>query len=153
MMIPNKRLVANFSRIETRTPIDIKFGGLYIIDATGEGTVVKDPTEKFTTSGFGISNKVTAMPILFRKKASSSGANAVENPKEFQYWLPGTGIIDPPVPPNELYVWFQIGSKTDKDGYKIDDQSTKFLVPFEAGEKDKTIWYSDTGDFSLVAPT
>lgn len=109
------------------------------------------PAQKLSTNGFGISNKQTAKPILFRIKASSSGTTPEEESKEFQYWLPGTGIIDPPVPTIELYVWFQT-SPEDKDGYKIDDQTIKFPVPFKAGEFEKTIWYLDTGIFDLNVP-
>jgi hypothetical protein len=151
-------------------PRPISLGQMYSIDEDWNVTV-EDPEDPETVVspdgeiGFGFSNENFAIPVYIRGNDESEGLNLQDSRihiRQFTTWLPGNGmIVVPELEPQRtsIAVWFE--SRTEDEGFRTFDQSRKFhtydhpwkyYVTFLPGQKQRDIWYLETGDWAEKDP-
>jgi hypothetical protein len=144
-------------------PRPISLGQMYSIDEDWNVTV-EDPEDPETVVspdgeiGFGFSNENFAIPVYIRGNDESEGPPDLRDERnihQFTTWLPGNGmIVVPELEPQRtsIAVWFE--NRTEDEGFRTYDQSRKvlsddpsgeFVVIFSPSQKQRDIWYLETG--------
>ena len=129
---------------------------MYNIDAAGKGSISTDTVNWVSASlrQLGISNEITATPMIYRDLPSQPGKADSTPLWSKQDWVSGDGAVTVPTPtsvPVNLQAWFEAKS-ADGDRWGFVDQSQKGSIAFGTSGESKDIYYSPSGEFTTTKP-
>jgi len=115
-----------------------------------------DAPEWVPKDGFGFDNYTNAAPVIYRSDPDSPDQFPDKPLVILPLWVPGTGVIippvAPPVQPKKIQVWFE--STTNDKGFKVIDQSEQTEVEFKRDDENDifraTLIYSDKKGFKQL---